>query len=46
MMYCQGDGNNILSKQRNVNIIYCVLSFDAFKIAMLSANRCLIEKTA
>lgn len=30
----------------NVNIIYCILSFDAFKIAMLSANRCLIEKTA
>ncbi len=30
----------------NVSIIYCVLSFDAFKIAMLSANRCLIEKTA
>lgn len=30
----------------NVNIIYYVLSFDDFKIAMLSANRCLIEKTA
>lgn len=30
----------------NVSIIYYVLSFDAFKIAMLSANRCLIEKTA
>lgn len=30
----------------NVNIICYILSFDAFKIAMLSANRCLIEKTA
>lgn len=46
MMYCQEDENNILSKQRNVNIIYYALSFDAFKTAMLYANRCLVGKIA
>lgn len=46
MMYSKEMEIIYYQSNENVNIICYILSFDAFKTAMLYANRCLVGKTA